>query len=122
MKIFAISDLHVSTFDKPMGIFGDHWINHFEKIKSDWLSKVTDEDIVILAGDICWAMNMEEANSDYSLFIGIHYLRCRRLSQIYILYKIMPIKLMDIYFVEHEVGISRIWIQPQKILKFIIEK
>lgn len=71
MKIFAISDLHVSTFDKPMGIFGDHWINHFEKIKSDWLSKVTNEDIVILAGDICWAMNMEEAKSDYSLFMDL---------------------------------------------------
>ena len=71
MKIFAISDLHISTFNKPMEIFGDHWLNHFEKIKTDWINKVTDDDIVILAGDICWAMNMDEAKSDYSLFMDL---------------------------------------------------
>ena len=71
MKIFAISDLHISTFDKPMYVFGDNWINHFEKIKKDWLAKVSDEDLVLIAGDVSWAKNLEEAKADYALFLDL---------------------------------------------------
>ena len=39
MKVFAISDLHLSgAVEKPMDIFGDGWQNHFDKVKEDWLS------------------------------------------------------------------------------------
>lgn len=49
MAIYVIADLHLSFKNpKPMNIFGDNWENHEEKIKSDWISKVTDEDVVIL--------------------------------------------------------------------------
>ena len=49
MKIFAISDLHLSgTCDKPMDVFGAGWENHFEKIKADWQKKVSEEDIVLI--------------------------------------------------------------------------
>ncbi len=66
MSIYAIGDLHLSfSTNKPMNIFGDNWINHEEKIKKDWLSKVKKEDTVILAGDFSWAMNMEEALADF---------------------------------------------------------
>ena len=65
MNIYAISDLHLSlTSDKPMDIFGAGWEGHFEKIKSDWLEKVTDEDIVLIAGDTSWAMKLEDALVD----------------------------------------------------------
>ena len=65
MKIFAISDLHISTnTDKPMDIFGGNWVGYMEKIKQDWLSKVTDEDLVLIGGDISWAMNIEDAKLD----------------------------------------------------------
>ena len=58
MNIYAISDLHLSfTADKPMNIFGGNWEGHFEKIKSDWLATVKEEDIVLIAGDISWAMS-----------------------------------------------------------------
>ena len=34
MRVFAISDLHLSgRQDKAMDVFGEKWINHFEKIK-----------------------------------------------------------------------------------------
>ena len=37
MKIFAISDLHLSFMvEKPMDIFGGHWENYTEKIKDNW--------------------------------------------------------------------------------------
>lgn len=68
MKIFAISDLHLSTaVNKPMDIFGDGWQNHFEKIKSDWNEKVGDNDCVLLGGDISWGINLDEAEPDYEL-------------------------------------------------------
>lgn len=61
MRIFAISDLHLSfSVDKPMDIFGKQWDNHFEQIQKDWQSRVTNEDIVLVAGDISWAMSFEE--------------------------------------------------------------
>lgn len=71
MKIFAISDLHISTFDKPMDIFGDNWSNHFEKIKTDWLEKVSQDDLVLIAGDVSWAKDLDEAKSDYALFLDL---------------------------------------------------
>lgn len=68
MKVFAISDLHLSTaVKKPMNIFGDGWDNHFEKISADWESKVSDKDIVLLGGDMSWGMNIDEATPDYEL-------------------------------------------------------
>lgn len=65
MKIFAMGDLHLaSSVDKPMDIFGDNWDRHVEKIKYNWEKQVAKEDFVIVAGDISWAMNLEEAKSD----------------------------------------------------------
>jgi predicted phosphohydrolase len=65
MKIFAISDLHLTiNSNKPMDVFGAAWDNYLEKIKTDWQKKVTDEDVVLIAGDISWAMKLEEAVDD----------------------------------------------------------
>ncbi len=65
MNIYAISDLHLSaTADKPMDIFGGNWEGHFEKIKADWLATVKEEDIVLIAGDISWAMKLDDALVD----------------------------------------------------------
>ncbi len=65
MRIFAISDLHLPGHDnKPMDVFGPHWEGHFEKIKKDWIAKVAEEDVVLIAGDISWAMSLEDAASD----------------------------------------------------------
>lgn len=59
MKVFAISDLHLSGLDpKPMDIFGEGWEGHFDKIKNDWEQKVSDEDIVLISGDISWGIDL----------------------------------------------------------------
>lgn len=63
--IYSISDLHLgSSVDKPMDVFGSKWEGHFEKIKADWLKKVKEDDVVLLAGDLSWAMTLEEAKPD----------------------------------------------------------
>ena len=65
MRIFAIADLHLPGGDcKPMDVFGPHWKGHFDKISSDWRRRVSAEDLVLLPGDLSWAMRLEEAAAD----------------------------------------------------------
>ena len=65
MKIFAIGDLHLShASGKPMDIFGDHWKNHHQLIEKNWKELVTENDLVLLPGDISWAMKLDEASLD----------------------------------------------------------
>ena len=65
MKIFAISDLHIATTaNKPMDIFGSKWVGYLDKIKEDWQNKVSPEDIVLISGDLSWAMKLEDAMVD----------------------------------------------------------
>ncbi len=66
MSIYVIGDLHLAFGEnKPMDIFGKNWENHTEKIKQDWLSKVKEEDTVILAGDFSWAMKLQDTLLDF---------------------------------------------------------
>lgn len=66
--IYAIGDLHFDPIgDKPMDIFGKKWINHKEKILESWKSKVTDDDLVLLVGDISWGLKLEDAYKDLKL-------------------------------------------------------
>lgn len=65
MAVYAISDLHLSfSTDKPMDKFGSNWANYTEKIKAHWLATVKEEDIVLIGGDISWAMHLPEAKKD----------------------------------------------------------
>ena len=66
MKVYAISDLHLSAAcDKPMDVFGKAWENYFDIICDDWRHKVDDDDVVLLPGDFSWAMRMEDALPDF---------------------------------------------------------
>ena len=68
MKIFAISDLHLSINNpKPMNIFGEVWDYYIDDIFEDWKEKVNQEDIVLLAGDFSWAMKLEDTKKDFEL-------------------------------------------------------
>lgn len=63
--IYALSDLHLAlNMDKPMAKFGKIWENHPEKIKTNWNKTIRDNDIVLVSGDISWAMNMIDAQKD----------------------------------------------------------
>ena len=64
-RLFAIGDLHLpGGSDKPMDVFGAHWEGHFEKISADWLERVGQTDIVLIPGDISWAMHLSAARGD----------------------------------------------------------
>ena len=52
-----------------MGIFGNRWQNHIYRIYEEWNAVVNDDDLVLIAGDISWAMTLDEAKYDLD-FIG----------------------------------------------------
>ncbi|HEY8416848.1 MAG TPA: metallophosphoesterase, partial [Limnochordales bacterium] len=52
--------------DKPMDVFGAGWIDHPEKIRRAWLELVRDDDVVLMPGDLSWAMTLEQAAEDFA--------------------------------------------------------
>ena len=66
MSIWALSDLHlaISVPSKTMEVFGPSWKNYMERIRSNWENMVSADDLVLIPGDICWAMRLEEALID----------------------------------------------------------
>lgn len=65
MSLFALSDTHLSLYnDKPMDIFGNRWHNYTDKLEKGWKAVVTDNDTVVVAGDISWANSTQEAKQD----------------------------------------------------------
>ncbi len=72
MSIYAIADLHLSFgANKPMDIFGVNWENHTNKIKKDWIEKVSDDDLVLLPGDFSWAMYLKDTHLDFEYLCGL---------------------------------------------------
>lgn len=72
MKVFAISDLHLSVNNpKPMDIFGPVWENYLDKIFADWKEKVSENDLILLAGDFSWAMKLEDTKDDFALLANL---------------------------------------------------
>lgn len=47
-----------------MDIFGRRWDNHAEKLREEWCRLVTDDDTVVIPGDISWGISFEEAEAD----------------------------------------------------------
>lgn len=65
MAVFAIGDLHLPGHEKkPMDVFGSHWDHHFETISENWNRLITQQDIVLIPGDISWAMQLAQAADD----------------------------------------------------------
>ena len=72
MKIWAISDPHFGVGkDKPMDVFGGNWENHVDNFCENWNNMVADDDIVLVAGDISWAMKLEDAKVDLDVLGGL---------------------------------------------------
>ncbi len=64
MSLFAIGDTHLSFgTDKPMNIFRG-WDNYVERLSKNWKNIVTDNDTVLIAGDISWSMSLSNALDD----------------------------------------------------------
>ncbi|MBQ3092759.1 MAG: metallophosphoesterase [Clostridia bacterium] len=66
MGIYAISDLHLCLSDekKNMNVFPG-WDDYVNKLEKNWREKITPEDTVVIAGDISWAMRLEDSVKDF---------------------------------------------------------
>ncbi len=66
MALFAIADLHLSLgADKPMDVFRG-WQDYVQRLEENWRGMVGDTDTVVIAGDISWAMKLEDTLKDFS--------------------------------------------------------
>lgn len=64
--VWAISDPHLSfgVPNKSMSLFGPNWVDCEKKMEEAWRDLVGKEDLVLIPGDISWAMKLEEALPD----------------------------------------------------------
>ena len=67
MSLFVIGDTHLSfgVPEKPMDIFAG-WENYQTLLKENWLRVIQPEDTVVIAGDISWGMNLQQAQADFA--------------------------------------------------------
>ncbi len=76
MSVFAIADLHLSFgTDKPMDVFCG-WSDYVKRLENNWRKLITENDTVVIAGDVSWAMKLEECFEDFSF---LHSLPGRKL-------------------------------------------
>lgn len=66
MSLYVIADLHLATADasKSMEVFGKRWHNYIEKLNNNWSRVITDNDTVIIPGDISWGLTTLDARQD----------------------------------------------------------
>ena len=65
MALYAIGDLHLSLGgDKSMEVFGGRWLDYVNKIERGF-SMLSEDDVVVLCGDLTWGMSMEDALEDF---------------------------------------------------------
>ena len=64
-RIWAIADTDLSfARPKPMDVFGEHWRDHPAKIESACRAVIQPEDLLLMPGDLSWAMKRAEAEPD----------------------------------------------------------
>ncbi|MGN0709428.1 MAG: metallophosphoesterase [Anaerovoracaceae bacterium] len=74
MKIYALGDTHLSLgpgVDKPMEVFGSEWEDHAERLRKNWMEKITPDDTVLICGDISWGLRLDEAMPDLEFLHGL---------------------------------------------------
>jgi uncharacterized protein len=127
MSVWALSDPHLAfgVPSKTMEDFGASWEKYADRIKENWMKCISPEDLVLLPGDISWAMRMEDALVDLNwidalpgtkvILRGNHDYWWASSSK---LAKIMP---PSIHFIQNNIflwkgiaiGGSRLWDTPE---------
>lgn len=112
MNIYGISDIHLSGNPpkKPMTKFGPQYEGHIAKLEEGFKS-IHKDSIVLVCGDITWAMNREEAMEDLQWLnsFGVKILFSRgnhdyfwgKKPASYMSNWVMDNGLTNLYFVDH---------------------
>jgi uncharacterized protein len=135
MTVWALSDVHLAfgVPEKTMEDFGPSWHRYAEKIEANWKKMISPQDLVLIPGDISWAMHLEQAVIDLKwidalpgtkvILRGNHDYWWSSSSK---LAKIMPPTLHFIHnntFIWNEIAIggSRLWDTPEYSFNPFIE-
>ncbi len=66
MALYTIADLHLSfSEDKPMDIF-EGWSDYQERLNNNWRNRITEDDVIVVPGDLSWAMSLDKAYEDFA--------------------------------------------------------
>lgn len=66
-RVWALADPHLGfALNKPMDVFGSRWEAHEQRLAEAWRACVAEEDWVLMAGDLSWAINFEELRPDFA--------------------------------------------------------
>lgn len=66
MALYAIGDLHLCLgAPKPMDVFGGNWIGYMDKLRAG-MEVLTEEDTLVLMGDLSWALDLASASADFA--------------------------------------------------------
>ncbi len=135
MRIFGLSDLHLSfQVDKPMDVFGPAWKDHPARIRQAWERTVGEEDLVLVPGDISWAMRLDQAVEDFAflgslpgkkvIIKGNHDYWWSSLSKVrqFVHPSIVPLQNSSVVFGRTGIAGSRLWIDPDLDLENATEE
>ncbi len=71
-RVWALADTHLgAAVGKTMNRFGTHWEGHPERIRRNCAELIADQDILLLPGDLSWAMRRDEAEPDLQLLASL---------------------------------------------------
>jgi len=64
--VWVLADLHLAFGNpgKNMEVFGPAWKGYADKIEKNWKELVGENDLVLIPGDISWAMQLKDALTD----------------------------------------------------------
>ena len=72
MRVWAIGDLHLSgASPKPMDVFGPQWKDHGRRIAENCAKLVDPDDLLLLPGDLSWAMKRKDAEIDLAYIAAL---------------------------------------------------
>ena len=66
MALYVLGDTHLSLgASKPMDVFPG-WSGYVERLERNWRKLIKPEDTIVLAGDISWAMRLNDTRRDFA--------------------------------------------------------
>lgn len=71
MGLYVIGDTHLALgVPKNMDIFGGNWVGYMDKLRESF-SVLTEEDTLVLCGDMCWGMTLAQSRADFAFLAEV---------------------------------------------------
>ena len=71
MALYVLGDTHLSLgASKPMDVFPG-WNGYVERLERNWRKLIKPEDTIVLAGDISWAMRLNDTRRDFAFLQAV---------------------------------------------------